>query len=32
VEQYIAPAIDGFLGVVAKTLGAFAWKDVALRQ
>lgn len=32
VEQYIAPAINGFLGVVAKTLGAFAWKDVALRS
>lgn len=32
VEQYIAPTIDGFLGVVAKTLDGFQWKDVALRR
>lgn len=32
VEQYIAPAIAGFLGVVAKTLSAFRWKDIALRN
>jgi arachidonate 15-lipoxygenase len=32
VEQYIAPAIEGFLGVVVKTLDGFNWKDVALKR